>query len=554
MTKEYNDSTWEYAKEDDREPSGVFRLCDCEPIRECEELCPVQVTYASEGRIVYDFGKNISGYVRLTTNQTAGDEIKIEYAEQMQDSGDRELNDMQKYYHDREFHVDRFICCGRKFTWSPRFSYYGFRYIILSGIRDVNQVQVKAVFVHQDVAVRSSFSCSNNKVNQLFQIGQNATLCNMFYSLTDCPTREKLGWMNDAQASIHQILTDFESEKFFGKWFVDICDAMKENGQLPGIVPTGGWGYHWGNGPVSDGTLFELPYRVYLHTGNDGLLKRGLPYFKQYLNYLSERVNTRGELEWGLDDWAAPVLEDKVDNIFINAVLEYKFLKITELAMQLCREETEEIRVKSKSQRNKVMNTYIDDLGRCRIQKQTAVAMMIYFDLYEDIEPLKRQLKDLVKQADCHHDCGMVGLRYLYTALDKCGLQEYGYRILCSEGFPSYMDWLKDGATALYERWNMTESKNHHMYSHFMSWLINTVLSIKPDISYPGFQKLQIAPFFTKELTFAKGYCDTVRGRVEVAWKRVDEKIVLTITVPKELEVYYDGTRLSSRENVFEIV
>ena len=149
------------------------------------------------------------------------------------------------YLNGKRVSEDKFV--APKFTWSPRFSYYGFRYIILSGIRDVNQVQVKAVFVHQDVAVRSSFSCSNNKVNQLFQIGQNATLCNMFYSLTDCPTREKLGWMNDAQASIHQILTDFESEKFFGKWFVDICDAMKENGQLPGIVPTGGWGYHWGN-------------------------------------------------------------------------------------------------------------------------------------------------------------------------------------------------------------------------------------------------------------------------------------------------------------------
>ena len=35
---------------------------------------------------------------------------------------------------------------------------------------------------------------------------------------------------------------------------------------MPGIAPTHGWGYEWGNGPVSDGILFELPWQVYRHT------------------------------------------------------------------------------------------------------------------------------------------------------------------------------------------------------------------------------------------------------------------------------------------------
>lgn len=552
MTEDYADETWPYAKEDDNPPKGVFRPCTCEPIRECEVLSPIEIVETHDKKYIFDLGKNISGYIRLTINQADGDEIKIEYAEQMQEDGSRQLNDMQQYYHDSEFQVDRFVCCGREFTWSPRFVYHGFRYIVLTGIRDINSVKVFGVHVHQDVKQSSDFSCSNESVNQLFRIGQNATLCNMFYSLTDCPSREKLGWMNDAQASTHQILTDFEAERFFEKWFVDICDAMREDGQLPGIVPTGGWGYHWGNGPVSDGTLFEIPYRVYLHTGNDELLKKGLPFFKRYLNYLSTQENEKGELDFGLDDWAAPVNEDKVGRIFINDVLRFKYLEITILAMKRCHEATDDIEKQKLEQKTKIINRYIDETGRCIIDKQTSVAMLLYFDIFEEFAPLREQLKELIEKKGYHHDCGMVGLRYLYTALNKCSLQEYAMRIICAEGFPSYVDWLKDGATSLYERWNMTESKNHHMYSHFMSWLVNTILGIKPDINYPGFRKLDIDPFITEELDYAKGYCKTVNGRVDVFWKKVKGNVKVIIEVTEGIEAYYKGRRLSLGVNEFE--
>ena len=135
---------------------------------------------------------------------------------------------------------------------------------------------------------------------------------------TDCPTREKLGWANDAQSSTEQMLINFETERVFEKWLTDIHDAMREDGALPGIIPTAGWGYHWGNGPVSDGVLFEIPYRLYLHTGNKKPLTDSIPYFKRYLDYLDMQEDKDGNLNFGLDDWAAPDNDDKVDSVFIK--------------------------------------------------------------------------------------------------------------------------------------------------------------------------------------------------------------------------------------------
>lgn len=108
-----------------------------------------------------------------------------------------------------------------------------------------------------------------------------------------------------------------------------------------------------------------------------------------------------------------------------------------------------------------------------------------------------------------------------------------------ADGFPSYNCWLEDGATTLYERWNMTESMNHHMYSYFMAWLMHTVLGIETDEKHPGFERLDIHPHFFDGLDFAEGCCDTVRGLVAVRWERNDGKVRLSIDVPPAMDAYY---------------
>ncbi len=557
---DYDDSTWRTAISDDTPPTGIFRQCRCEPIREAQVYPCTKIIQTGKEKFVYAFPHNMSGYIRLHARGKAGQVLTIRYAEQLKEDHSRELNDMARHYPATEFMTDRFICSGTEMTWSPKFTYHGFQYIEIEGIEASDEITVEAVFVHQDIRHRTEFECSDGFLNQLFQAGVISTYSNLFYQITDCPTREKLGWTNDAQASAEQILTNFQAEHLMEKWLQDIRDAMAEDGALPGIIPTAGWGYHWGNGPVSDGVLFEIPYRIYLHTGNIHPLVESIPWFDRYLKHLDSRRSEDGFVRFGLPDWACPNNEPiYVPVELINAVLEYRFCEIAALAVKLaqenrfpCNEATENYLQKADSLKNRIMNTYLTGDGVCTVHHQTAAALMIYYGMYKNLEPLKQQLAQLVEEADFHHFCGMFGLRRLFEALNRCGLQEYAYKVITAKGFPGYRSWFDLGATSLWEYWNyekQEDSKNHHMYSDVLSWMVKTILGIRQCADSPGFQSVTVDPYFFEKLEYAKGSCDTCGGKISVAWEKKPDGVHIQIDVPNTMTVFFRSEKLSTGKN-----
>jgi alpha-L-rhamnosidase len=134
----------------------------------------------------------------------------------------------------------------------------------------------------------------------MYDAAIRSTYSNLFYTLTDCPTREKFGWTNDAQASLEQIYLNFAAELFFEKWSTDIRYCMREDGRIPAIIPSHNWGFDWG--PVADGIVFKLPYMHYLYTGNPQMLLTFLPYMERYYRYFTERGYAECAPQW-LDDW-----------------------------------------------------------------------------------------------------------------------------------------------------------------------------------------------------------------------------------------------------------
>ena len=540
----FDDSDWQSAILDDTPPKGILRPCLCQPIREGEVFEPVSVKKIGPFKYTYDFGQNMSGYLEIEVDQPAGDQLVLHYTENCDESGHvytykKEFDSMYPG-HQHRVQKDEFICCGKKFIWKPKFTYHGFRYVEIDGLR--SPCKARAIFVHQDMKQRSSFSCSEERLNRLFRCGVYATYSNFFYMPTDCPTREKLGWCNDAQSSCEQFLTNFEAAPVLEKWLQDIYDAMREDGMLPGIVPSSGWGYTWGNGPVSEGILYEVPYRIWLHTGNEDVLIRSIPYFERHLAHL-ERAEVEGEIRYGLDDWAA-LFGPKVNAPFINAALQIKFQKIYLKALGFAKMDAKIAEDRLAFLVERFKKKYIAADGRSRIHKQTAVAMMLVLGLFDEKEPLRAQLMELIEENGFHHDCGMVGLRYLYEALNLCRLQEYAYKVITAKGIPGYDAWLQNGATTLYEYWDHKHSKNHHMYSDFMSWLIKTPLGLTDT-----FEAITIDPFFIKELDFAEGHLD----HVSLRWARKQGEIELNITIGEGIPAIYQGKTLAKGTHKFII-
>ncbi len=551
---DYDDTAWKNAARDTNPPQGSFRKCLCEPIREHEVFSPVSVLQTAKGRFVYDMGQNISGYVRLTATGTAGQEITVRYAEQLTPDNERELNHMFKFYPESPIQTDRFICSGEKFTWSPMFTYHGFRYIELEGIDSADEVEVRSVFVHQDIKKRTAFECSDDTLNTLFRAGQFSSYSNMFYLISDCPSREKMGWLNDIHMTCEQFCTDFYIEKLLKKWLVDIQDAMRDDGAMSGIAPTHGWGYAWGNGPLSDGALFEIPYRLWLHSKDSEPLVASVPYFERYLEYLKTLEDEEGQISYGLDDWAPPHKQSVVPITLINDVLRIKFYRIYSLALHLKGEDTRSLDAHIQELVRRARECWIADDGGCKINELTAIALFIAEDISDKSAALSAQLKARFEELGFHHNCGMLGMRYLFDAFNICGLEEYAMKLLTAEGFPTYRLWLDNGATTLWEKWFLDNSagcnsRNHHMYSYFMAWLISTVLGIK----HLGGSEFEISPYFFEHLTFAKGSYSTDGGELLLSWHKDGENTLLDITLTGDVSATYEGELLTAGKHTFRI-
>ena len=535
----YDDSKWEQPVRSSKPDNLVFRELKSQPIRECEIFDTSLIKKTFENTYLFDVGQNISGYIRIETEENCNDHLIIRYAESINNDGTLNLNKMDKFYKFSDFQTDKLICSGKKTIWSPRFTYHGFRYIEISGLsEEPEKNMVKAVFVHQDIERISYFECSDELINRLFKMGINATYSNLFHIPTDCPTREKLGWTNDARASCEQMLINFNMKDFYIKYMQDIYDAMLDNGALPGIIPTSGWGYDWGSGPISSGILFEIPYRYYIYTSDATLLKNSYPFFLKHLKYIEGRKNKEGFIAYGLCDWAGPyehLEKSPVPLQLTDTIMYYAFLSVASSSADILGLSLENKWIAEKENiRAKIMNKYIDDSGNCIVDEQTAIAMLIFYDLYENIDPLKEQLKRNIEKHDYHHYCGMLGLRHLYEALTKCSLSEYAYKIITANGYPSYIDWITNrDATTLCETFQESNSQNHHMWSDFMAWLMKNVSGIQPNPEIPGFEETFINTYFPSKLSHLSSYMMTPKGKVSVSWVRAGNEINYTLFIPK---------------------
>ena len=320
---------------------------------------------------------------------------------------------------------------------------------------------------------------------------------------------------------------------------------------MPGIVPSPRWGLDCG--PVCDCLLYELPYRVYLYTGDPSMLIEGREQFKSYLKGFDQRLED-GTYLW-LADWMGHDNSKRIPQRFVLDFYRIKSLRVTLLAEQLAngadvKKWSDQLKLREKE----FMDTYLDENGYSTIEEQTSLAMQICFDLYRDFDKLKEQLKRTVERDEFRLTCGMVGVQYLYGALSRCGLQDYAYKII-TESDPGYRLWHSHGATTLWERWDGVQihSHNHHMFSNILGWFYTGLLGIAPAQSNPGFEKIELSPAFVSDMSFCYGWEDTVRGRIEAKWERKDGEIEYTVTVPETVSASYQGYDLTTGTNVFRI-
>lgn len=470
---DYDDSEWVFAQRT-HEPGGVLEPMEMPPCRVCEIFSPVSYKNG-----VYDFGINMSGRVRIKLTGIAGQEVVLKYAELLDKNGEIDAHHINKFLEKENTplkHEERVICSGRDDEYASDFVYYGFRYVKVENAPE--DFEITAEFIHTDLKTVGTFVCDDEMLSKIHKASVQSTLSNYMGIPTDCPHREQNGWTGDSLLSSEQSLMNFDMTEAYKKWLRDIRDCQRPNGQLPGIVPTSNWGYNWGSGPAWDSAFILIPWYIYRNTGDFSIIAELWDRFEVYMDYF-ERMSEDYIADFGLGDWCAHNMNDICPTRVTDTAYFYAdALAMAKMARAIGKdsEKWEQLAKKVKaSWRKSFMN---DETLK---KYKTYYACAIFQGLLEDheVSEYAKELARLVIDDGYHIDCGILGTKYIFTALAENGYNDVLYRAVTNPKMPSYAYWINKGATALCEPWDMSSSNNHHMFSEVDNWLYKYVGGIR---------------------------------------------------------------------------
>lgn len=531
----YEDGGWESAFVC-RGPGGILKEAKLPPVR-ITRTPPMDEIFPH----VYDARQNLSGWAKIRVRGPAGQRISLRYAERVKPDGTLDTEHINQYLHAELVHCDEYICAGngRWEEWEPCFCYHGFRYVAVSGAPE--DFAIEARVVHTDLPSVGEFSCSDDLLNQIHSACRQSTLTNFVSVPTDCPHREQNGWTGDALLSCEQALMNFDMNAAYAKWLNDFRDVQRPSGQLPGIIPTGGWGFNWGSGPAWDSALILIPLYVYRYTKDDGLLREMWDCMERYLSFLST-MEEDGIVAFGLGDWCAPAGTVPCPAALTDTAYYYAdAVAMAEGAHILGKDDAPyralADRIRRAFRSRFLKNGLPDPLG------QTSLACALFQGLLEPGETARAaaRLDALVRENGDHIDCGILGAKYIFRALSDHGYAETLYRMVTNPTCPSYACWMRNGMTTLCEDWEMKKSLNHHMFSEVDLWFYRYIAGIRCD----G-EALVIAPVFLNALDWVRA---SHRG-ISVCWDRSR----IRVTVPRPATLIFDGRTipLPAGESVFD--
>ena len=553
----FNDADWENARKAEC-PAGERKLCTAEPIIVSRKIKAVSVKKCKRGYI-YDFGENTAGVTQLKINGKPGQKISIWHGELLADDGDLSIeNIIFKYDYAepiyRKYNQKTvYICKGGLEEFVPDFTYYGFRYALIEGLTEEQATEETLTYLeaHSNLKTRGHFCCSDENMNKLYEMSHRSDLSNFYYFPTDCPHREKNGWTADASVSAEHMLQWLTAENSMREWLHNIRKAQRDDGALPGIVPTGGWGFHWGNGPCWDAVLFNLPYYIYQYTGNKEVILENAAAMMRYLHYATTRLDERGLLAIGLGDWVQPKRAGEegkpidaplelTDSAWVYDMANKACFMFEQVGMTVQARFAEEI---AGNMFNAIRNHLIDRIsctaaGDAITSQVFCLALGLFCDT--EIPNAKEVLLKQLARDNNHPYVGVIGIRYLLHVLTALGEGELAYKVFAKDTYPGYGQWLKAGYTTLAESFrsdmdpvNMN-SANHHFLGDFTSWFLKCVAGLRYNPDGDNTASCDITPCFLKHLSFAEGSFDSSAGEIFVRWERTEKEITLNVSVPED--------------------
>jgi hypothetical protein len=545
----YDDTAWQPCVEIAGPGGALAGLSRSAPaIRIAGTFQPKSVSQPKPGMFVYDFGQNAAFVPRITVSGHSGATVSLIPAELLGPYG----TVLQLGSGGPAWFSYTLDGSGHE-TWSPRFTYYGSRYLQVSGAVPATEANptglpvveaIAANFITSTSAEVGEFACSNELFNRTSTLIRWAMQSNMQSVLTDCPHRERLGWLEQDHLVGASLMYNFDMDALFNKVCCDMADAQTDEGLVPDIAPEYTQ-FHDGyrDSPEWGSACVLVPWQMYQWYGDDAVLGVQYDTMKRYVAYLGTKA--KGNiLSYGLGDWydIGPKHPGEAQltppSLTATAFYYHDIVILGKIAKLIGKDDDAQRYTALGQEVAAAFNgTFYNPQGHnYATGSQTSNSIPLVFGLApeEDRQAVVENLVADIRGRGNGLTAGDVGYRYVLRALAEAGRSDVIFDMNSRSDRPGYGYILAKDATSLTEGWDGSGSQDHFMLGHIMEWFYADLAGIQQAPDSVGYRKIVIRPTPVGDVTWVKAAYECPHGRIVSNWTLADGKLALDVVIPTD--------------------
>jgi alpha-L-rhamnosidase len=547
----FDDSEWTPAELVDS-PGGQLEAQTNRNIKVMETIRPKSVNEIKPGIFVMDMGQNMVGWLRMKVKGAAGDEVKLRFSETLNDDGMLYTANLRG-----AAATDKYILKGGESeTWSPSFTYHGFRFVEISGFPGKPAVDnFEGLVVFDEMATTGEFETSNKTINQIYHNARWGIMGNYRGMPTDCPQRdERMGWLGDRAIGSQGESFVFNINNLYAKWLEDIEQAQREDGSVPDVAPNY-WSVYSDN-MTWPGAYVIIANMLYDQYGDRAPIENHYESMKKWINYMQEKYLKEGIMTKDTyGDWCMPPESPelihsqdparKTDGAVLSTAFYYRILYILEKFAILLEKESD---ADAFSQQAEIIKSAFNDKYFNKDTKQyanntvTSNLLPLCFGMVPDEykEGVFENIVDkTMNESHGHVSTGLVGIQWLMRGLSEYGRPDIAYKIATNTDYPSWGYMIDKGATTIWELWNgdtanpEMNSGNHVMLlGDLVVWFYEYLAGIQNDPNDVGFKEIVMKPYPVEGLDYVKASYKSVHGLIKSEWTKTGGQFTWNISVP----------------------
>jgi hypothetical protein len=524
------------------------------PIRAFDRYQPIKITHPKPGLAVYNLGENFAGWPEITVHGPRGARVKLLVGELLDAHGfvaQRSAGAFPQWQNSFTY----ILKGGAPESWHPRFSYYGFRYVqaeVTSAppapARPTPQLPVvlhlDGRFLHDAVQVDGSFHSSDQLLNRTHTLITRAMLSNMVSILTDCPHREKLGWLEQSHLAAASLMYNYDLAELYAKIANDIQDAQLANGLVPDIAPEYTvFDRGFRDSPEWGSAVVLSTWSAYQFYGDRSLLRDHYTSMQRYVAYLHSQLQGN-LLNYGLGDWydigpRSPGKSQLTSKGVTATAIDYQDLTTMARIATLLDHPADAVKYTREAQSIKTAfnaHFFHPETNEYDTGSQTANAMPLVVGLVPAgrHDAVLNNLVADIRRHNNHVTAGDIGFHYVVHVLTDNGRSDVLFDMLSRTDKPSYGDQLAHGATTLTEAWdaNPDDSQDHFMLGHAEEWFYRGLAGIDFDRTRAADERILIHPAIVGNVQRAAATFYSSLGEIQSRWSRTGNTLRMNVTIP----------------------